>query len=253
MFELAGRVAVVTGGAGAIGSAIANGLARQGASVVLVGRRRSPLEEAASTVVAADGAEVRVAPADVTDAASVDEVAAMVAADLGGADILVNSHGYNVKAAAEEFPMEEWDRLFAVNVAGTMHTCKAFGRQMIGRKSGKIVNVSSVRGVRANAGGNAAYAGSKAAVDMLTRSLAAEWARHSVNVNAIAPALIVTKLTEKQLAEPGRAERYLANIPWGRLGQAADCVGAAVFLASDEADFITGQVIYVDGGLSAVG
>lgn len=149
--------------------------------------------------------------------------------------------------------MEEWERLFATNVLGTMRTCQAFGRQMIEGRGGKIVNVSSVRGVRANSGGNSAYASSKAAVDMMTRSLAAEWAKHSINVNAVAPALIMTKLTEKQLQEPGRAERYLANIPWGRLGLASDCVGATVFLASDEADFITGQVIYVDGGLTAIG
>lgn len=253
MFELSGRVAVVTGGAGAIGSATAEGLARQGASVILVGRNSARLEEAAGKIAAETGADVRPASADVSDADSVSALAQMVASDLGGADILVNSHGYNVKAPAEDFPMDEWERLFSINVVGTMHTCQAFGRQMIEGGGGKIVNVSSVRGVRANSGGNAAYASSKGAVDMLTRSLAAEWAKHSINVNAVAPALIVTKLTEKQLQEPGRAERYLANIPWGRLGQPSDCVGAAVFLASDEADFITGQVIYVDGGLTAIG
>lgn len=253
MFELANRVAVVTGGSGAIGSAIAGGLARQGAAVVLMGRRRSALDEAAGTIAANTGAEVRVLPADVDDPDSVGSAARSIADRFGGADILVNAHGFNVKAPAEDFPMDAWQQLFTTNVTGTMLTCRAFGRQMIERGRGKIVNVSSVRGVRANAGGNSAYAASKAAVDMITRSLAAEWARHSVNVNAIAPALIVTKLTEKQLQEPGRAERYLANIPWGRLGTVDDCVGAAVFLSSAEADFLTGQVVYVDGGLTAVG
>ncbi len=253
MFELADRVAVVTGGSGAIGSAVAAALAAQGAKVTIVGRDRSSLEEAAGKIESQSGTAVRTLTADVADAASVDALAEAVAAGHGGADILVNSHGYNVKAAAEDFPMDEWERLFATNVSGTMLTCKAFGRQMIARGGGKIVNVSSVRGVRANAGGNSAYAASKAAVDMITRSLAAEWARHKINVNAIAPALIVTKLTERQLQEPGRAERYLANIPWGRLGQAGDCAGAAVFLASEEADFVTGQVLYLDGGLTAIG
>ena len=253
MFDLSGRVAVVTGGAGAIGSAVAKGLARQGAKVVVASRNLPALQEVAEQIRQETGAEVEPMTVDVTSGESVSRLVEGVINRFGTVDILVTAHGFNIKAQALEMPMDEWQRLLEANVTGTMLCCKAFGKVMAEKNYGKIINVSSVRGIRANAGGNSAYCASKGAVDMITRCLAAEWARYHVNVNAIGPALMASKLTEKQMQEPGRTEAYLRNIPWGRLAKPQDCVGAVVYLASDEADFITGQILYVDGGLTAIG
>ncbi len=253
MFDLSNKVAVVTGGAGGIGSAVAKALAGQGARVVLASRRVEALEAVAGQIREATGAEVAAMPVDVTSEESVAALVRQVVGRFGTVDILVNCHGFNVKAKALEFPMDEWDRLFAANVKGTMLTCKHFGKVMAEKGRGKIVNCSSVRGVRANPGGNSAYAASKGAVDMITRCLAAELAPFKVNVNAVGPALIATELTRKQMQEPGRTEAYLRNIPWGRLCEAEDVAGAVVYLASDEAEFVTGQIFYVDGGLTAIG
>jgi NAD(P)-dependent dehydrogenase (short-subunit alcohol dehydrogenase family) len=253
MLDFADRVAVVTGGAGGIGSAVAMGFARQGARVVLASRKLEALEAEAQAIRQVTGADVAVLMVDVTSEESVAGLVENVIAKFGTVDILVNAHGFNVKAQAVDFPMDEWDRLFETNVKGTMLTCKHFGKVMVAKQYGKIINLSSVRGVRANAGGNSAYCASKGAVDMITRCLAAEWAPFKVNVNAIGPALIATALTRKQMQEPGRTEKYLRNIPWGRLGEAEDVVGATLLLASDEAEFMTGQIVYVDGGLTAIG
>lgn len=253
MFRLDNKVAVVTGGGGGIGSAIALGLAQQGARPIIVSRNLGSLQRTAKEIEEKTGTAVTPMTVDVTDEQSVASLAMEVVRRFGRVDILVNAHGYNVKAPALEFPLDEWRRLMEVNVTGTMLTCKHFGRYMAEQKYGKIVNLSSVRGVRANVGGNSAYCASKAAVDMITRCFAAELAPYKVNVNAIGPALIPTKMTEKQMQEPGRVEKYLRNIPWGRLGYAEDCVGAVIFLASDAADFVTGQIIYIDGGLTAIG
>lgn len=253
MFDLSKRIAVVTGGSGGIGSALARGLSRQGATVVLASRTLEGLEHVAREIRQETGATVAAFPVNVVSEESVAGLVERVTSEFGTVDILVNAHGYNIKAKALDFPMDDWQRLFDANVKGTMMTCKHFGRIMVAKRYGKVINVSSVRGVRANAGGNAAYAASKAAVDMITRCLAAEWAPHKVNVNAVGPALIATKLTEEQMKEPGRAEGYLRNIPWGRLGSPEDVVGTVVLLASDESEFITGQIFYIDGGLTAIG
>ena len=253
MFDLSKRVAVVIGGSGGIGSALARGLARQGATVAVASRTVEGLEDVAREIREETGATVAAFPVNVTSEESVARLVEKVTAEFGTVDILVNAHGYNIKAKAVDFPMDEWQRLFDANVKGTMMTCKHFGRIMVAKRYGKVINVSSVRGVRANPGGNSAYAASKAAVDMITRCLAAEWAPYRVTVNAIGPALIATKFTEEQMKEPGRTEAYLRNIPLGRLGRPEDLVGTVVLLASDESEWITGQIFYIDGGLTAIG
>ena len=253
LFSLKGKNAVVIGGSGGIGKAIAAGLAKYGARVAIASRSLEKLKQAAEEIKAETGCSVSVYEVDSTDEESIRRLADRIRQDFGTVDILVNSQGYNIKHAALDFPMDEWDALFDVNVKGVMMCCKAFGKIMAEQKSGKIINVSSVRGIRANAGGNSAYCASKGAVDMITRTLAAELAPHGVNVNAIGPALIATALTYKQMQEPGRTENYVRNIPMGRIGQTSDVVGAAVFLASPASDFVTGQIIYIDGGLTAVG
>ncbi|KKM12732.1 hypothetical protein SY88_02390 [Clostridiales bacterium PH28_bin88] len=253
LFDLTGKVAVVIGGAGGIGGAIALGLAKQGARVVVASRKLEQIKEEARSIATEAGVETAAFSVDVTQEDSVIQLVGKVLDKFGTVDILVNSQGYNTKAQALDFPMEEWKRLFDVNVTGTMIACKHFGKVMTQNRRGKVINVSSVRGIRANSGGNSAYCGTKGAVDMITRCLAAEWAPFNVNVNAIGPALVATKLTEKQMQEPGRTEKYLRNIPLGRLGVPEDMVGAAVFLASPASDFLTGQIVYVDGGLTAIG
>ncbi|MCR4443347.1 MAG: glucose 1-dehydrogenase [Peptococcaceae bacterium] len=253
LFDLSGKKAVVIGGGGGIGRAIAAGLAGHGAEVGIASRNLANLEEAAAEIKAETGKDIKIFQVDSADEASVKALVKAALDEFGTIDILVNSQGYNLKSPALEFPMDEWDKLFKVNVKGFMICCQEFGRVMVEKKSGKIINVSSVRGIRANAGGNSAYCASKGAVDMITRTLAAEWAPYNVKVNAIGPALIATKLTEKQMKEPGRTQNYLKNIPLGRLGETRDVVGAAVFLASEASDFVTGQIIYVDGGLTAIG
>jgi len=253
LFSLKGRKAMVIGGAGGIGQAIAQGLAFYGADVAIASRNTANLAEAAKEIEAATGKKVKTFQVDAADEASVKKLVAVSVAEMGTIDILVNSQGYNIKHAALDFPMDEWDALFKVNVKSVMMCCKEFAGVMVAHNSGKIINVSSVRGVRANAGGNSAYCASKGAVDMITRTLAAELAPNNIKVNAIGPALIATKLTAKQMLEPGRTEKYVRNIPMGRIGLTDDVVGAAVFLAAPAADFIPGQIIYIDGGLTAIG
>ncbi len=253
LFSLKGRKAMVIGGAGGIGQAIAQGLAFYGADVAIASRNTANLAEAAKEIEAATGKKVKTFQVDAADEASVKKLVAVSVAEMGTIDILVNSQGYNIKHAALDFPMDEWDALFKVNVKSVMMCCKEFAGVMVAHNSGKIINVSSVRGVRANAGGNSAYCASKGAVDMITRTLAAELAPNNIKVNAIGPALIATKLTAKQMLEPGRTEKYVRNIPMGRIGLTDDVVGAAVFLAAPASDFITGQIIYIDGGLTAIG
>lgn len=253
IFSLKGKNVVVIGGAGGIGQAIAQGLAYYGAEVAIASRNLVNLNQAAQEIEAETGKKIKVYQVDSASEESIKKLREDVVADLKTVDILVNSQGYNLKYAAVDFPMDEWDKLFQVNVKGVMMCCKEFAKVMIEQNSGKIINVSSVRGIRANAGGNSAYCASKGAVDMITRTLAAELAPNNIKVNAIGPALIATKLTEKQMQEPGRTEKYVRNIPMGRIGVTNDVVGATVFLASPASDYITGQVIYIDGGLTAVG
>jgi len=253
MFRLDGKVAVVIGGAGGIGELIAAGLAEQGARVVIASRNMQRLETVAQRIQAETKSEIAAFQVDVTDERSVSELGSNVVSQFGTVDILVNSQGVNLKRPAAEFPVGDWDLMFGVNVKGTMLACREFGKIMIGKEKGKIINLSSVRGVRATLwGGNEAYCATKGAVDMITRTLAAEWAPHNINVNAIAPSLIYTELAARTLQDPERLQRYLANVPLKRVGQPKDVVGVCVFLASEASDFITGQILYVDGGLTAV-
>jgi len=254
MFRLDGKVAVVVGGAGGIGEIMAKGLAVQGAKVAVASRNIKKLEEVAREIQTETKSEIVAFQADVTDKDSVSRLGEQVLKKFGTVDILVNSQGINTKQPAVGFPVEDWDRLFDVNVKGTMLACSEFGRVMVEKKKGKVINVSSVRGVRATFwGGNEGYCATKGAVDMMTRSLASEWAPYNINVNAIAPLLIRTPLAAPTLNDPAKLEKYVANVPFKRIGEPEDLMGLCVFLASAASDFITGQIIYLDGGLTAVG
>lgn len=252
-FRLDDKIALVIGGAGGIGEACALGLAQYGAKVAIASRNLENLRNVADKIRTETSNDAEAFHADVTDEKSVASLTEQVVAKFGTIDILVNTQGLNIKQPATEFSAADWDTMFDVNVKGTMLACREVGKVMTEKKSGRVINMSSVRGIRATLwGGNEGYCATKAAVDMITRSLASEWAPYNINVNAIAPATIVTPFSERTLRDPERLQRYIANIPQKRVGETRDVVGACIFLASPASDFITGQILYLDGGLTAV-
>ena len=252
LFSLEGKNAVVLG-AGGMGTAIAAGLLRYGARLEIADRDVAGLERCASSLARAGYASVAY-PAKWTRP-SESSMQALVDAsveNMGRVDILVNALGYNFKAHATEFPMDEWDRLFSINVRAVMMACKLFGAHMIQQGGGKIINLSSVRDDRGALGGNAGYCATKGAVKMITKQLGVELAPYKVCVNALGPIITVTPMTAERIKQDSsRYERMLLNVPMGRMADVEDLVGPAVFLASAASDFITGTVLYVDGGMMA--
>jgi gluconate 5-dehydrogenase len=251
VFDLTGRVAIVTGGGGGLGRPIAVGLAKCGADVVVTSRDVSHLQQAVQEIEAL-GKKPLAISADVTSASSLQAMVDQVMGTFHKIDILVNVAGTNCRFSAEEMPAEEFERVIRFNILGTFLACQAVGKVMIEQKRGKIVNMSSVRGRVAPSMGGTAYSSSKGGVDSLTRTLAAEWAKYNIHVNALAPALVMTDMTRDFLSKPEIYSKMTAEIPLSRLGAPQDIIGPAVLLASDESDFMTGQIIYIDGGLSAV-
>jgi gluconate 5-dehydrogenase len=253
LFRVDDKVAVVVGGTGGIGEALARGLAEYGAKVVVAGRNIARAEQIAQDIRSEFKSEAVAFPVDVTDEKSIIHLAEQVMTQFRAVDILVNAQGENIKKPATEFALSDWKRMFDVNVTGVMLTCREFGKVMVENRKGKIINISSLRGARATLwGGNEAYCATKGAVDMLTRALAAEWAPFHINVNAIGPALINTKFAEQTLKVPERFRTAMRNIPLARAGEPEELVGLCLLLASPASDFITGQVIYIDGGATAV-
>jgi gluconate 5-dehydrogenase len=251
IFNMSGKTAVVIGGAGGLGEAIALGISQYGANLVIASRKMEALEKVAADINAKTGNEVVPMTVDVTSEESMGKLVKDVCDRYGKVDILVNAMGLNIKRDALEYPMEDWEKIFKINVEGTMIACKAFATSMKEQGGGKIINLSSVREVRGYTGGNSAYCATKGAVGMLTKALALELAPHGIYVNAIGPSLIITQGTIHIQQNPELAKKYEAVIPLRRLGVPKDLIGAAVFLASPASDFITGQTIFVDGGLTA--
>ncbi len=251
MFKLDGKIAIVTGGAGGIGEALAMGLGIHGATVVVSSRNQEAIEKVAQQITEASGNEAIAITSDVTDESSVQNLVDTVVKKYGKLDILVNAMGMNIKRDAMEYPMEDWDKLFEVNVKGTMIACKFAAQVMKEQKGGAIVNLSSVRGIRGYTGGNTGYCATKGAVELITKALALEWAPHHIRVNALGPALVITPGTKHIAENPELAKKYASAIPLGRIGMPEDMVGAVNYLVSDAASFVTGQTIYVDGGLTA--
>jgi NAD(P)-dependent dehydrogenase (short-subunit alcohol dehydrogenase family) len=249
LFSLKGKNAVVVGGGGGIGRGLANGFVRYGAQVAVADINEASLQTAVAETEADTGQKMKSYVVDTGDEGSVTGLVAKAVADLGRIHVLVNAQGFNVKAPATEFPMADWDRLFAVNVRGVMMCCKHFAAHMVEQGGGKIINLSSIRGARAALGGNLAYCSSKGAIDMMTKQLAVELASKKVLVNAIGPIITITPMTEERVKrEADRYEKMLVNVPMGRMGTVADLVGPAVFLASAASDFVTGTILYPDGG-----
>ena len=251
MFKLDGKIAIVTGGAGGIGEALAMGLGIHGATVVVSSRNQEAIEKVAEEITEASGNAAIAIASDVTDESSVQGLVDQVMEKYGKIDILVNAMGMNIKRDAFEYPVEDWDKLFDVNVKGTMIACKIVGRVMREQKAGAIVNLSSVRGIRGYTGGNTGYCATKGAVELITKALALEWAPHNIRVNALGPALVITPGTKHIAEDPELAKKYASAVPLGRIGMPEDMAGAVNFLVSDAANFVTGQTIYVDGGLTA--
>ena len=252
MFKLDGKVIVVIGGAGGLGEACAQTLVQQGATVIIASRNLEKLQATAQKIKAATGSDVATMQVDVTNESSTDNLAKQVMEKYNAIDVLVNAHGLNAKMAATDIDFTKWDALFAANVKGVMMTCKSFGKLMIEKKKGKIINLSSVRGIRGTDGGNVTYGATKGAVDMITRMLAAEWAPYSINVNAIGASVVMTETWKKTVA-PERQQLLLSKTLFKKFATPEDIAAACVYLASNEADYVTGQIMYVDGGLTAVG
>lgn len=250
MFKLDGKIAIVTGGAGGIGEALALGLGVHGATVVVSSRNQEAIEKVAQKITAESGNEAIAIVSDVTDESSIESLIETVVKKYGKLDILINAMGMNIKRDAMEYPMEDWDNIFKVNVKGTMIACK-FAARVMKEKGGAIVNLSSVRGIRGYTGGNTGYCATKGAVELITKALALEWAPHNIRVNALGPALVITPGTKHIAENPELAKKYASAVPLGRIGMPEDMIGAVNFLVSDAANFVTGQTIYVDGGLTA--
>jgi NAD(P)-dependent dehydrogenase (short-subunit alcohol dehydrogenase family) len=249
LFDLTGKVAVVAGGAGGIGHAQALGLADAGADVVVASRHIEHLEEVAKEI-RAKGKKALAVSVDVVQEQSVADMVKNILKEFPQIDILVNAHGLAIRKPADSFPIDEWQQVMDINARGTFLTCQAVGRGMIKQRSGRIINLSSVRGRYGLPADYAAYCASKGAVDTLTRTLACEWAKYNVLVNAVAPTIVETELTRPALADPEYAKRMKSRIPLGRWAMPEDIVGATVFFASKASDFITGQVLYIDGGVT---
>ncbi|MBN1833665.1 MAG: SDR family oxidoreductase [Deltaproteobacteria bacterium] len=252
IFDLSNKVALVNGGAGGIGSGISLGISQAGATVVIADVLHiDTLNEKAAEIKAATGNETMALNVDVTNEKSMQSVVDAVTEKYGTIDICINAFGLNIKNPALEYPMDQWDAMFNINVKGTMIACKIVGKLMKNKGKGSIINLSSVREVRGYTGGNSAYCATKGAVGILTKTLAIEMAPHNVRVNAIGPSLIITQGTIHIQQNPELAKKYKAETPLGRLGKPEDLVGTAVFLGSEASSFITGQTIFVDGGLLA--
>jgi NAD(P)-dependent dehydrogenase (short-subunit alcohol dehydrogenase family) len=247
---LEGKIAVVVGGTLGIGRAIALGLARAGANVVASSRSQQAVDEAAQEIAALNVRTLAVA-SDVSSRASLEHLHDAVAKEFGHIDILVNSAGITRRIPTLECTEDIWNNIMNINLGGTLRACQVFGRCMIERNYGRIINIASMATMLAFYE-VAAYGASKAAVGALTRSLAVEWAPHGVLVNAIAPGIIPTALNRELLDSP-RGHELLARTPMGRFGAPEELVGIAVYLASDESSYTTGQVIVVDGGQLASG
>ncbi len=249
LFDLTGKVALVIGGAGGIGRAQALGLADAGADVAIASRKLEHLEDVAKEIKA-KGRQSLAVTVDVVDEKSVANMVDSVLKIFPHIDILVNAAGIAIRKPADTFPIDEWQQVMDINTRGTFLTCQAIGRVMIKQGSGKIINVSSVRGRYGLPADYAAYCPSKGAVDTLTRTLACEWAKYNVLVNAVAPTVVETDLTRPALANPDYAKMMKSRIPLGKWAMPEDIVGATVFFASKASDFITGQILYIDGGVT---
>ncbi len=245
MFDLTGKTALVTGATGGIGAAIARALHKAGATVAISGTRATVLEE----LKAALGARVHVLPCNLSDAADVEKLVPAAEAAMGALDILVNNAGITKDGLAMRMKDDDWQQVLDVNLTASFRLCRAAMRPMMKRRWGRIVNITSVVGVTGNPG-QANYVASKAGVIGLTKSLAQELASRNVTVNAVAPGFIATAMTD--VLNDKQKEAILTRVPAGKLGTPEDIAAAVLYLASNEAGYVTGQTLHVNGGMAMI-
>ncbi len=248
-FDLSGRLALITGSSAGIGFALARGLARAGAAVVINARNADKLAQAATTL-RGEGATVHELAFDVTDADAVARAVAQIETGIGPIDILVNNAGMQRRAPLEDFTQEHWHELMRTNVDSVFMVGQAVARHMIARKKGKIINICSVQSElgRPNI---APYTASKGAVKMLTKGMAIDWGQHGIQVNGLGPGYFKTELNDALVKNPEFSSWLIGRTPSRRWGDVEDLVGPAVFLASDASTFVNGHILYVDGGVTA--
>lgn len=249
IFSLDGKVAIVVGASGALGSAIAEGFASFGANLVLVGRTRETLEKTLD-LVKPYGRKSILIQADATDPKQVDSLVERSLSEFGKIDILVNAQGTNIRKPTDVITLEEWEKVLNENLKSVFLTCQAVGRVMIKQRSGKILNIASLAAIVGYDKGYSAYAPSKAGVVALTKTLAAEWGKYNISINALAPFFIRSKLTEGVLNDKNFYEWIMSNMPMKVVGSPKDVVGAALLFCSNTSNWITGQVLCIDGGRS---
>jgi len=248
-FDLTGSVALVTGGGSGIGQRIAVALAGAGASVVVAARRMEKLEETRAAIEAGGG-EAACLQADLEDIGGLEDVAAKAARPFGAPDILVNAAGVNFREVAADVTPESWNRTLAINLTTPFFLSRALVPAMKEKGRGRIVNIASLQTVRAMPGG-IAYGASKGGVGQLTRAMTEEWSRFGITCNAIAPGFFPTELTAPVYEDQGRLDALAAQTAMGRNGELNDLDGLAVFLSAPASDYITGQIIFIDGGFTA--
>jgi gluconate 5-dehydrogenase len=246
LFDLTGKVALVTGASRGLGRAMAKGLAKAGADLVLCARNEADLASAAQEIARLGRKAVSIR-LDVLDAESVERAVSMALEAMGKIDVLVNNAGVNVRKTVVELAEEEWDRVLDTNLKGYFLVGRAVGKHMISQGSGKVINVASILGA-VGLPNQVAYASSKGGVIQMTKVMALEWAPYHINVNGIAPTYFETPLVAALRNDPDRYKFILERTPMGRWGQPEELEGIVVFLASRASDFITGQTIFVDGG-----
>jgi gluconate 5-dehydrogenase len=248
LFSLDGRLALVTGSSQGIGLALAEGLAGQGAIVVLNGRSAEKMDGAVEAL-SEKGLAAYGMPFDVTDRAAVAEAVERIERDIGPIDILVNNAGMQFRAPLDDFPEDKWQEMLQTNISSVFFAGQAVARRMIPRGRGKIINICSVQSELARPG-IAPYTATKGAVRNLTRGMCADWARYGLQVNAIAPGYFRTPLNQALVDDPEFSAWLEKRTPAGRWGEVGELVGAAVFLASDASSFVNGHILYVDGGVT---
>jgi len=249
-FRLDGKIALVTGGARGLGQTMATALAEAGADVALAGRSLETAEAAAKGIASATGRRARAFAADVTLQADIDRLVGDVESALGPIDILINNAGVNIRGPITQLTEADWDTVVDTNLKGPFLCARAIGPRMVSRGWGRVINMASVLGVIALAG-RAPYASSKAGIINLTRVLALEWAGTGVTANAICPGAFATEMNRTLLDDPVKYKEFVSRIPMGRWGELDELAGAAVFLASPAASYVTGSALFVDGGWTA--